>query len=85
MVKVRGASDTPICISDIELIAPLRYGESSEVLAVNGKASHCKLICGEQVSQFSLPTRLKFRNYEFLGIVVLLGQLRCVCRRGILY
>ena len=60
MVKVRGASNTPICTSDIELISPPRYEESAEVLALNGKASHYRLICGEQVSQFSLPTRLKF-------------------------
>ena len=60
MVKVPGASDTPICISDIELIEPSRYGESAEVLAANGKGSHYKLICDEQNSQFSLPTRLKF-------------------------
>ena len=60
MVKVQGANYAPICINDIELIAPPRYGESAEFLAVNGKGSHYKLICDEQVSQFSLPTRLKF-------------------------
>ena len=35
MVKVQGANDAPICINDIELIAPPRYGESAEVLAAN--------------------------------------------------